>query len=237
MKIRRADSEIEETRGQTELTPIGEEDPLPNQILIEMTGVVAEVIDGEEEEDLRIGVPGGMIGTTEVHQGGLTEMIGAHQGALTEMIEAPQGVLTEMTEALQGVLTEMKEAHQGVLIEMIGDLEAMIEETEDMTAIEVALIEAVVHEMTGILEEILMTEAHPEVLTEMVGGDTETGALRVEETEDMIEGPGIGMMIEIEAMDLGLEEMTEEMMAMTDLGQTDQEVQRVVEMHQLSDQG
>lgn len=237
MKIRRADLEIEETRGQTELTPIGEEDPLPNQILIEMTGVVAEVIDGEEEEDLRIGVPGGMIGTTEVHQGGLTEMIGAHQGALTEMIEAPQGVLTEMTEALQGVLTEMKEAHQGVLIEMIGDLEAMIEETEDMTAIEVALIEAVVHEMTGILEEILMTEAHPEVLTEMVGGDTETGALRVEETEDMIEGPGIGMMIEIEAMDLVLEEMTEEMMAMTDLGQTDQEVQRVVEMHQLSDQG
>lgn len=226
MKIRRVDSEIEETRGQTELTPIGEEDPLPNQILIEMTGVVAEVIDGEEEEDLRIGVPGGMIGTTEVHQGGLTEMIGAHQGALTEMIEAPQGVLTEMTEALQGVL-----------IEMIGDLEAMIEETEDMTAIEVALIEAVVHEMTGILEEILMTEAHPEVLTEMVGGDTETGALRVEETEDMIEGPGIGMMIEIEAMDLVLEEMTEEMMAMTDLGQTDQEVQRVVEMHQLSDQG
>lgn len=168
------------------------------QILIEMTGVVAEVIDGEEEEDLRIGVPGGMIGTTEVHQGGLTEMIGAHQGALTEMIEAPQGVLTEMTEALQGVLTEMKEAHQGVLIEMIGDLEAMIEETEDMTAIEVALIEAVVHEMTGILEEILMTEAHPEVLTEMVGGDTETGALRVEETEDMIEGPGIGMMIEVQ---------------------------------------
>lgn len=237
MKIRRADSEIEEMRGQTELTPIGEEDPLPNQILIEMTGVVAEVIDGEEEEDLRIGVPGGMIGMTEVHQGGLTEMIGAHQGALTEMIEAPQGVLTEMTEALQGVLTEMKEAHQGVLIEMIGDLEAMIEETEDLTAIEVALIEAVVHEMTGILEEILMTEAHPEVLTEMVGGDTETGALRVEETEDMIEGPGIGMMIEIEAMDLVLEEMTEEMMAMTDLGQTDQEVQRVVEMHQLSDQG
>lgn len=168
------------------------------QILIEMTGVVAEVIDGEEEEDLRIGVPGDMIGTTEVHQGGLTEMIGAHQGALTEMIEAPQGVLTEMTEALQGVLTEMKEAHQGVLIEMIGDLEAMIEETEDMTAIEVALIEAVVHEMTGILEEILMTEAHPEVLTEMVGGDTETGALRVEETEDMIEGPGIGMMIEVQ---------------------------------------
>lgn len=161
------------------------------QILIEMTGVVAEVIDGEEEEDLRIGVPGGMIGMTEVHQGGLTEMIGAHQGGLTEMIEAPQGVLTEMTEALQGVLTEMKEAHQGVLIEMIGDL-------EDMTAIEVALIEAVVHEMTGILEEILMTEAHPEVLTEMVGGDTETGALRVEETEDMIEGPGIGMMIEVQ---------------------------------------
>lgn len=157
------------------------------QILIEMTGVVAEVIDGEEEEDLRIGVPEGMIGTTEVHQGGLTEMIGAHQGALTEMIEAPQGVLTEMTEALQGVL-----------IEMIGDLEAMIEETEDLTAIEVALIEAVVHEMTGILEEILMTEAHPEVLTEMVGGDTETGALRVEETEDMIEGPGIGMMIEVQ---------------------------------------
>lgn len=33
-KIRRADSEIEETRGQTELTPIGEEDPLPNQVLI-----------------------------------------------------------------------------------------------------------------------------------------------------------------------------------------------------------
>lgn len=33
-KIRRVDSEIEETRGQTELTPIGEEDPLPNQVLI-----------------------------------------------------------------------------------------------------------------------------------------------------------------------------------------------------------
>lgn len=161
------------------------------QILIEMTGEVAEVIDGEGEEDLRIGVQGGMIGMTEVHQGGLTEMIGAHQGALTEM-----------TEALQGVLTEMTEAHQGVLIEMTGDLGAMIEETEeeteDMTVIEVALIEVVVHEMTGILEEILMTEAHPEVLTEKVGGDTETGGLRVEEIEAMIEGPGIGMMIEVQ---------------------------------------
>lgn len=229
MKIRREDSEIEETRGQTELTPIGEEDLLPSQILIEMTGEVAEVIDGEGEEDLKIGVQGGMIGMTEVHQGDLTEMIGAHQGALTEM-----------TEALQGVLTEMTEAHQGVLIEMIGDLGAMIveteEETEDMIAIEVALIEVAVHEMTGILEEILMTEAHPEVLIEKVEGDTETGDLRVEETEAMIEGPGIGMMTEIEAMDLVLEETKEEMMDMIDLGQTDQEVQRVVEMHQLSDQ-
>lgn len=145
-----------------------------------MTGEVAEVIDGEGEEDLKIGVQGGMIGMTEVHQGDLTEMIGAHQGALTEMTEA----------------------HQGVLIEMIGDLGAMIveteEETEDMTAIEVALIEVAVHEMTGILEEILMTEAHPEVLIEKVEGDTETGDLRVEETEAMIEGPGIGMMTEVQ---------------------------------------
>ena len=160
------------------------------------TGVAGVGIDGVGDVDLRIeALQGGMIGMTEVHPEVLIEMTEASRGDLIEMTEAPQGDLIEMTEAPQEDTIEMIEVPQGDLIEMNVDQGALTE-IGAMTVTE-ALTEVVVQGTTGIPEETTMTGVPPGVMIGTVVEDSETGALRVGETEGLTDGLGIDTTIEV----------------------------------------